>query len=178
MLPIPTYDDHSSCISSGHSMNYQSYQSRLLLIFGLLLIGNFNPAQADNLSPPECPIKTLATDFQTIRTIPGHSNNGRWNNDIDGWHGRKHQIMNQIGFCLGTGKYQRSEIIQLLGSPDHIAVKDDPLFYLIQNDSLINKTIPDTNQFLIYQWRGYHDFLYFNAAGDKIVNSGWWFAGE
>jgi len=31
---------------------------------------------------------------------------------------------------------------------------------------------------LVYEWRGSHDFLFFEADGDRVTRSGWWFAGE
>jgi hypothetical protein len=33
-------------------------------------------------------------------------------------------------------------------------------------------------EYLIYFWRGWHDFLFFISAGDAIVDHGWWFAYE
>ena len=33
-------------------------------------------------------------------------------------------------------------------------------------------------QYLIYSWRGWHDFLFFVSEDGRLVDHGWWFAYE
>jgi hypothetical protein len=36
----------------------------------------------------------------------------------------------------------------------------------------------EDREYLVYQWRGGHDFLFFVNEGGLIVDHGWWFAYE
>ena len=37
---------------------------------------------------------------------------------------------------------------------------------------------PRARKYLIYFWRGWHDFLFFISEEGAIVDHGWWFAYE
>lgn len=126
----------------------------------------------------EDPIEDVAREFRRLRAIEGHFEGGSWNDDVDKWMGRKHQLMIQLDSRLGTGKYSRGEIIELLGPPDLTASEGDDLFKLVGSISGVEKPATGSYEFLIYYWRGTHDFLYFTAQEETIINSGWWYAGE
>jgi hypothetical protein len=128
--------------------------------------------------PTGDPIEDVAAEFRGLRTVQGHFDGGDWNDDVDKWMGRKHQLMIQLGTHLGSGAYGKGKVVRLLGSPDRTASPGDDLFDLV--DSLPEFERPTTGpyEFLIYYWRGTHDFLYFISQGETILNSGWWYAGE
>jgi len=162
------------------------YRKSLMLIVFLLLAGcavgdsaPSNPTETveyHDLAKP--PIKDVAAEFRDLRKTKGHFEGGTWNDDVDKWMGRKHQLMIQLGSHLGTGEYSEAEVIQLLGPPDLIAREGDDSFDLINSLPDFKKPATGPYKFLIYYWRGTHDFLYFTSQDETIINSGWWYAGE
>ena len=124
------------------------------------------------------PIHEQAEEFRRLRAVEGHFNGGEWNDDVDRWMGKQHALMVDLGERLGTGTYSRSQVVDLLGEPDAIAVEGDALYGQIRNRGEFERPDGDGYTFLIYHWRGEHDFLYFTCQGEAILNSGWWYAGE
>jgi len=124
------------------------------------------------------PIKNIAAEFRRLRTIKGHFEGGTWNDDVDKWMGRKHQLMIQLGSHLGAGEYSTAQVMELLAPPDLIARQGDDLFDLVSSLPEFEKPATGPYELLIYYWRGTHDFLYFTSQGETILNSGWWYAGE
>lgn len=154
----------------------RKYQIKIFLIFAVFLLVNSWIVSANSSATEACNLEELAVEYRNLRTIPGHFGGGSWNDDADRWNGRKQQVMIQLGDCLGTGRYSKSEIIQWMGNPDRIAIKGDYYFAAIERD---RRNQPTGNyQYLIYFWRGGHDFLYFTYRGETIIDSGWWMAGE
>jgi hypothetical protein len=124
------------------------------------------------------PIQVVADEFRGLRAIKGHFDGGAWNDDVDKWMGRKHQLMLQLGERLGAGEYSRAEIVQWLALPDQIAREGDEFFNLVSNLSEFKRPAAGSYELLIYYWRGTHDFLYFTVQGETVANAGWWYAGE
>jgi hypothetical protein len=150
--------------------------NQLFLIFTLFLLHNCWVFAADSSLKNTCNVEVLAVEYRNLRTIPGHFGGGIWNEDVDKWNGRKQQVMNQLGDCLGTGRYSKSDIIQLMGKSDRTSTPGDNFFTLIEHTRQ-NKPKGDY-EYLIYYWRGGHDFLYFTYQGETIIDSGWWMAWE
>ena len=119
----------------------------------------------------------LAEEFQALRHIPGHFGGGDWHDDVDQWQGYKHQVMLALGKQLGNGEYGRSQLIALLGPSDHIVTGGNPLFDSIQSLPEY-KDLTGSEEFLVYEWRSTHDFLFFAISNDQIAGSGWWYASE
>lgn len=124
------------------------------------------------------PIEDIAAEFRNLRTIKGHFGGGTWNDDVDKWMGRKHQLMIQLGSRLGAGEYSKAQVIQLLGPPDLVAREGDDFFDLVNSLPEFEKPATGPYELLIYYWRGTHDLLYFTSQGEAILNSGWWYAGD
>ena len=122
-------------------------------------------------------IEGLAAEFKNLRAIKGHFDGGDWNDDVDKWMGHKHQVMIELGLHLGTGEYDNTKVIRLLGSPDLIAREGDDLFRWV-SDLPEFEELTGSYELLIYTWRGTHDFLYFVSQDEVVVGSGWWYAGE
>ena len=124
------------------------------------------------------PAETLAAEFRELRKIKGHFDGGTWNDDVDRWLGRKHRLMMELGSRLSKGKYHKHDIPRLLDPPDQSAGKGDELYRRVSelpgNDSL--SYTPD--EYLVYYWRGRHDFLYFACLDGRVAGSGWWYALE
>ncbi|MDQ1351631.1 MAG: hypothetical protein QG657_1936 [Acidobacteriota bacterium] len=120
------------------------------------------------------PLENLAADFRVLRKIKGHFDGGKWNDEVDLWMSRKHRLMLELGYRIPKGNYLKSDIIRLLDPPDQTAPKSDDLYRQITglpgNDS--PSFAPD--EYLVYYWRGTHDFLYCACKGNTIVHCGWW----
>jgi hypothetical protein len=157
----------------------------ILVLFLLVACAGHASKPGDHIVEPakdvasgERSIKDVAAEFRHLRTIKGHFEGGTWNDDVDGWMGRKHRLMVQLGARLGTGEHSRVEVIRLLAPPDQIAHEGNGLFALVSSLPEFEKPAADPYEFLIYFWRGKHDFLYFTSQGETVINSGWWYAGE
>jgi len=119
----------------------------------------------------------LAEAYKELRDIPGHFGGGEPNEIVDQWQGQKHLLMLELGARLGTGEYGRSELVALLGPPDHIPTEGDPLYKHIESLPTY-QTFAGSDEFLIYEWRGTHDFLFFVVHNDQVESAGWWYAWE
>lgn len=132
--------------------------------------------QAGNLALT--PIQDIAAEFRSLRTVQGHFDGGPWNDEVDKWMGRKHQLMIELGARLGTGEYSRAQLIAWLGPPDATIHQGDDLFAQVTGLTNFEQPAPGPYELLLYHWRGTHDFLYFIAQQETVVNAGWWYAGE
>jgi hypothetical protein len=123
-------------------------------------------------------VEEIADEFKKIRGIKGHFDGGAWNDKADKWMSRKHRLMIELGLRLAGGNYEKNDIIKLLDPPDRIAGKSDYLFEQIVNQKQCYLSTAASYEFLVYYWRGSHDFLFFTCQDGVIINSGWWYAGE
>jgi hypothetical protein len=154
---------------------------RSAILFLLLLTGCAGGLSASALPTPapiEGPIREQAEEFRRLRTVEGHFSGGDWNDDVDRWMGNKHALMVELGHQLGGGAYSRSQVVELLGEPDAIAVEGEALYDRIRNRGEFVAPPGDGYVFLVYRWRGEHDFLYLVAREETILGAGWWYAGE
>jgi hypothetical protein len=166
-------------------------QKKPLLLLGILLLA----CQAQTSELTHTPIPTLspslpsptppfaddliqlANEYKALRDIPGQFGGGEWVAEVDQWQGSKHQAMLTLGEQLGDGEYGRSQLTTLLGPADHVVSGGDALFELIQSLPEY-ETFAQSDEFLVYEWRGTHDFLFFAIQQERIIGSGWWHAGE
>lgn len=168
---------------------------KLFLLFGVWLAGcvagqgastpTSSPAVTptavtgtESTQPVDDEIVLLAAEFRELRSVSGHFDGGEWNDEVDQWMGRKHTLMLELGSRLSAGDYGRDDLVQLLGPPDHVVDEGDPLSDLIGSLPGYETAFPGPAQFLVYEWRGTHDFLFFTSQNDRITASEWWYAQE
>jgi hypothetical protein len=134
----------------------------------------------DTPTPTPTPdaIQGMADEFRRLRTVVGHFDGDNWNADVDRWMGKKHALMIELGDRLDTGAYSRSQAVDLLGEPDVIARQGDALYDRIQDRGEFVEPSSEVEAFLVYHWRGEHDFLYLIVREEAILGAGWWYAGE
>lgn len=123
-------------------------------------------------------IQSMAAEYRELRTVPGHFGGGAWVDDVDAWGGRKHELMQALGSYIASSGLDRETAVNLLGSPDQIVDADHPLYNVIHSLPAYQTTAADDREFLVYYWRGEHDFLFLVSEHDIIVNTDWWYAGE
>lgn len=119
------------------------------------------------------PLDDLAAEFRALRAQRGHFSGGDWNDAVDRWGGRKHQVMAELAEALGDGTHTRADVIARMGEPDAVFRKGEFTFANAYNGD-------DTRvkELLVYEWRGRHDFLFFTSDGARVLAADWWFAGE
>ena len=138
-----------------------------------------NPTvQPESVATVDETLQGLADDFISLRTAVGQFNGGSWNPDVDEWQGPKHSVMLDLGQQLGNGRFTCNQLTNLLQPPDHSVQGGDPLHELIQAVPAGAAAADETTQFLVYEWRGTHDFLFFVCEDGRITAADWWYAGE
>jgi hypothetical protein len=140
--------------------------------------GNHTFVAADEFISTTEQLRQIASEFRGLRAIRGQFDGGTWDNDVDRWMGPKHRLMLELGARLGCGEFPKTDIIQLLNPPDHIARKGDRLYDQIFGLPGYDDWHPAAYEFLIYFWRGRHDFLFFACQGGVILGSDWWYGGD
>lgn len=128
--------------------------------------------------PVDATTLELVAEYLALQSVPGQFNGGEWNEDVDRWMGRKHTVMLELSARLSNGDFSCMQLTDLLPEPDHIVQGGDPLHDLIQTLPAYQSSQNDAVEFLVYEWRGTHDFLFFVCENGRITGSGWWYAGE
>ena len=160
----------------------------LLIIAGLGLLVKSQSTMKDTLT-------TLGNEWNTLRSQQGHFSGGEYNPELDGFNGRKFQVMKELGVLLEQDHVPASTVLQVLGKPDELANSvpsgiavdqetDDsvPVVTGMPGPIVGQGLDPDAGKpyYLVYHWRGKHDFLWFKIQGleEKVASSGWYHAGE
>lgn len=135
-------------------------------------------AQPVNTTPVDPELRQLVDTYPALRPVLGQFSGGSWNDEVDRWQGTKHSAMLALGARLSSGDFSCVQLTDLLQEPDHIVEGGDPLHELIQTLPAYATPEEEDAQFLVYEWRGTHDFLFFVCENGRITTSGWWYAGE
>lgn len=134
---------------------------------------NFVAAIVLCLAAVAAPIADLGAEFRVLRQQSGHFSGGAWNDDVDKWGGRKHQVMIALATALGDGKHTRAEIVAVMGEPDAV-LKPGQYMFGIAYDGRDQRV----RELIVYEWRGMHDFLFFTSDGESVFGADWWAALE
>lgn len=124
------------------------------------------------------PFPELVIEFRELRKTKGHFDGGPWRNDVDRWMGRKHRVMEALRQAIDVRGFGRPQLAEQLGAPDRILDENDPMFHTFARDFNHSQKNHGPVEILVYHWRGGHDFLYFVAVDEMLIDSGWWHAGE
>ncbi|NQD96427.1 hypothetical protein HP532_27580 [Pseudomonas sp. CrR25] len=113
----------------------------------------------------------LAQQWQLIRDKPGHFSGGPWDEQVDKWQGRKHQLMQQMFDLVWREHYDARQLRALLGAPDQVwtPAANEYADWL----RLTEWQGQPTGELWAYQWRGQHDQLLFAVEGDQVRAAGW-----
>ncbi|KAI9138701.1 hypothetical protein BKA69DRAFT_1127155 [Paraphysoderma sedebokerense] len=155
-------------------------------------------------NPAALDVNQLSTQFKSLRNMPSHFMGGQWTDQVDKFGSDKHMVMEEFLRRLGQEGTAVGEVIQHMGSPDRICASKEEVEALksgsgqaagiammpgpVMNVPFVGKegiekmmsTMAQGKTYLVYYWRGAHDFLVFETddSGEKVKSGGWWNAGE
>jgi hypothetical protein len=157
------------------------------ILIAVLIFTQFAYAQS-NPSTRKCDeqdqeIVSLINQYQELRERRRRLDQGVFDADLDSAKGKLQEVLSKLGEELGRPPYTKEKIIRCLGAPD--AIKNhqqmDGLLEIYRREKRIaGQEVKERKGriYLIYFWRGWHDFLFFISEGDHVVDHGWWFAYE
>ena len=156
----------------------------LWIIFSLLTTSGYSETTyiPPGIRIPEeinkLPLEELSKKYQEMREKRKQSGT-KWNKEFDNWNSQLHHILTELGLRLGNSSYSKADIKELLGAPDLIKTNEDNDFtqrlYLSSDSNFIKEK---NVEYLVYYWRGSHDFLYFICKDGVVQKSSWYFAYE
>jgi hypothetical protein len=125
----------------------------------------------------------LVNQYKELRERRRHLPEGAYDKALRDHGGKLHRVLESLGTDLGRPPYTRKIIVGCLGDPDAIWNDRRMAAYLgiYERERKKSGREPKTKrdrEYLIYQWRGGHDFMFFISEGGLIVDHGWWFAYE
>ncbi|KAI8805065.1 hypothetical protein BJ742DRAFT_741573 [Cladochytrium replicatum] len=135
-------------------------------------------------------LSTAASEFQQLRTINGHFSGGEWNADVDGFGGRKRELMSILKALVGVQGTPFAQVFEAMGAPDVVIpnpsneapaattdlLRTEPTIPTMPGPFLPNSpaSVQNESLFLIYYWRGRKDYLWFWIDSDgNVVKSEW-----
>lgn len=128
-------------------------------------------------------VALLVREYKELRDKRRRLPPGSFDQDVSGHGGRLHEVLSSLGAELGHPPYTKKIIVGCVGEPDAIRSHKQMSNYLeIYNRELrkAGRKAEDKRdrEYLIYFWRGWHDFIFFIVEEGVIVDHGWWFAYE
>ncbi|KAJ3103860.1 hypothetical protein HDU97_009779 [Phlyctochytrium planicorne] len=126
-------------------------------------------------------VVALGQQFQQLRTVKGHFEGGEFDKDVDGFNGAKHKAMLALEKGLGVQGTPASAVIEVMGKPDRVAPRDQETLHGMPGPSVPAPVVSsgaDDAVYLIYNWRGSHDYLRFLVSNDAVVTASWYQALE
>lgn len=128
-------------------------------------------------------VAALISQYKELRERRAQLPEGVYDKDLRDDGGKLHRVLSSLGIELGHPPFTKQHIVGCLGEPD--AIKNGAQmrrFLDIYHRELRKagrKIVENSSrEYLIYHWRGGHDFLFFINQDGVIVDHGWWFAYE
>lgn len=126
-------------------------------------------------------VKILINTYHELRDRRRHLPAGTWDKDLDD---QLHDALSTLGKELGHPPYSKKFILKWMGKPD--AIYNQPQMHgfldIYEREFRIAGKRPPPvkgkREYLVYHWRGGHDFMFFISEEGIIVDHGWWFAYE
>ncbi|KAI8826968.1 uncharacterized protein EV422DRAFT_512119 [Fimicolochytrium jonesii] len=158
------------------------------------------PSNNDPVPLTEAELATHSTAYKSLRERKGHFNGGEHDRDVDGYGGKKHITMKALADTLGRKGTPAIKILEVMGAPDEIVPKvgasnvgpldaagpgaiSNAMPGPVVGGGEVNALGPGSGNpyFIIYHWRGRHDYLWFLVDGtehENIEGYGWYAAGD
>ena len=158
-----------------------------LLVSLILLLPGASFAQSKELDD-RCrglndKISALISDYKALRERRARLPEGVYDKDLRDHGGRLHRVLASLGKELGHAPFTRQQIVECVGAPDDVKNGEQMGRFLDIYHRELKKAGREIvenegREYLIYHWRGGHDFLFFINENGAIVDHGWWFAYE
>jgi hypothetical protein len=128
-------------------------------------------------------VTALISEYKELRERRRRLPQGTFDREVSGDGGRLSKVLSALGVELGHPPYTKKIITGCLGEPDAMRSHERMRNFLEIYHRELRKAarkVEDKRdrEYLIYFWRGWHDFLFFIVEGGVIVDHGWWFAYE
>jgi hypothetical protein len=128
-------------------------------------------------------VVALISQYKELREKRRQLPPGTYDRDLSDDGGKLHEVLFSLGVELGRPPYTKRDIVECLGEPDAIKNEKWMSNYLDIYNRELKKSgrkveKKDNREYLIYFWRGGHDFIFFISEAGMIVDHGWWFAYE
>src|SRR3977135_2270502 len=128
-------------------------------------------------------VVALIIQYEELRERRRRLPDGVYDKDLRDHGGKLHNVLYSLGTELGHPPYTKKIIVGCLGEADAIRNEVQMARYRGIYERERRKTGREPRpkrdrEYLIYQWRGGHDFMFFVNEGGLIVDHGWWFAYE
>jgi hypothetical protein len=155
------------------------------LAAALLFAGVDSIAQAKD-SAEECrgvdeKTAALISQYRDLRDKRRRLPPGTFDRDLSAAGGKLSKVLSSLGVELGRAPYTKQNIVSCLGEPDAVKNQKQMGHLLDLYDRDLRKAGRKVGQksgreYLVYFWRGWHDFLFFVSEDGRVVDHGWWFA--
>src|SRR2546423_15215236 len=128
-------------------------------------------------------VTALVSQYKELRDRRRRLAAGTYDKDLSADGGKLHEVLFSLGVELGRPPYTKRNITGCLGEPDAIKSNEQMGNLLDIYNRELKKAgrkieVKPEREYLIYFWRGWHDFIFFIVEGDVVVDHGWWFAYE
>ncbi|KAG0213133.1 hypothetical protein BGX28_004959 [Mortierella sp. GBA30] len=146
----------------------------LFIALSVMFLGILSVSAAP--TAPSNDLQVLGQDFQALREVRGHWDGETFNADVDAPNGKKFQVMQKLYETLGKPGTLAKDVEAIMGQSDSI-----PAAVLKELKRTEPQITPPTNfKYVLYKWRGYHDYLWFrvNLRTKTVSKSEWYFAYE
>jgi hypothetical protein len=125
----------------------------------------------------------LISQYKELRNRRRQLPEGKRERDLDDDGGKLSRVLSTLGEELGRPPHRKETIHGCLGEPDAVRVGESMKAFLGVYERELKKAGrkvegKSDREYLIYFWRGWHDFLFFISEDGLIVDYGWWFAYE
>ena len=122
----------------------------------------------------------LASQYKELRLRRRQLPEGKFDRELND---KLSGVLTALGQELGRPPYTKDVIVGCLGEPDALRTEKRMGGFLGVYHRELKKAgrkveERSDREYLIYFWRGWHDFLFFISEDGSIVDHGWWFAYE
>ena len=160
----------------------------MIAVVAILILTHYAHAQSHH-STERCneqnkEIASLIQQYQELRERRQQLRaGGVFDADLDSDKGKLHEFLYKLGEELGHPPDTKEKILRCLGEPDAMKNENEMsgLLEIYKREKRIaGQKVKEYRkpEYLIYFWRGWHDFLFFISEDGLIVDHGWWFAYE
>ena len=163
-------------------MKYFIASLAAILIFAAVSLAQSNDHN-DRCQGLDQKVAALVSQYQELRNKRRQLPEGKYDAELNDDKGRLHEVMSSLGVEFGHPPYTKAKILGCLGKPD--AMRSDAqmgnfldIYHRELRKAGRKVEVKRDREYLIYFWRGWHDFLFFISEGGVIVDHGWWFAYE